>query len=132
MGREVRELVLRLAQENRRWGCRRIAGGLNGLGFAVCATTVRKLLRQAGLGPAGDRPGLSWREFLRARAASIVACDFFTVESAFLRRYYVLFSLSTPAAASGSRAARRTPRAPGSRSRRATSASHSHNGRSAS
>jgi hypothetical protein len=35
--------------------------------------------------------GPSWREFLRRQAASIVACDFFTVETAFLRRYYVLF-----------------------------------------
>jgi putative transposase len=45
----------------------------------------------AGLGPAPRRSGPTWRGFLRAQAASIVACDFFTVETAFLRRYYVLF-----------------------------------------
>jgi putative transposase len=83
--------VLRLARENRRWGYQRIAGELRGLGFAVSATTVRKLLQQAGLGPAGERAGLSWREFLQAQAQSIIAVDFFTVETVWLQRLYVLF-----------------------------------------
>jgi putative transposase len=48
--------------------------------------TVRRLLAHAGLGPAPRRSGPSWRELLRAQAASIVASDFFTVETAFLRR----------------------------------------------
>jgi putative transposase len=91
IGREIRELVLRLARGNSRWGYKRIAGELNGLGLAVSATTVRKLLRQAGLGPAGERAGLSWREFLRAQAQSMLAVDFFTVETVSLRRLYVLF-----------------------------------------
>jgi putative transposase len=91
IGREIRELVLRLARENRRWGYERIAGELNGLGLGVSATTVRKLLRQAGLGPAGERAGLSWREFLRAQAHGMLAVDFFTVEAISLRRLYVLF-----------------------------------------
>jgi putative transposase len=89
--REIRELVLRLARENPRWGYQRIAGELQGLGFAASATTVRKLLRQAGLGPAGERAGLSWREFLRAQAHRMIAVDFFTVETVCLRRIYVLF-----------------------------------------
>jgi len=88
---ETRELVLRLARENQRWGYQRIAGELAKLGFSVSPSTVRRLLACAGLGPAPRRSGPSWREFLRAQAASIVACDFFTVETAFLRRYYVLF-----------------------------------------
>jgi putative transposase len=66
IGGEIRELVLRFARENPRWGYQRIAGELRGLGFAVSATTVRNLLREAGLGPAVERAGLSWREFLRA------------------------------------------------------------------
>jgi putative transposase len=74
-----------------RWGYKRIAGELNGLGLAVSATTVRKLLRQAGLGPAGERAGLSWREFLRAQAQSMLAVDFFTVETIALQRLCVLF-----------------------------------------
>jgi hypothetical protein len=66
IGGEIRVLVLRLARENPRWGYQRIAGELHGLGLAVSATTVRKILRQAGLGPVGERAGLSWRAFLRA------------------------------------------------------------------
>lgn len=91
IGGEIRELVLRLARENPRWGYQRIAGELNGLGISVSATTVRKILRQAGLGPAGERSGLSWRAFLRAQAASMLAVDFFTVETISLKRLYVLF-----------------------------------------
>jgi putative transposase len=53
-------------------------------------TSIRRLLAQAKLEPAPRRSGPSWREFLRAQAASVVACDFFTVESIFLLRYYVL------------------------------------------
>jgi putative transposase len=83
--------VLRLARENPRWGYQRIVGELRGLGLTVSATTVRKLLRQAGLGPAGERSGLSWREFLRAQAHSMLAVDVFTVETVSLRRLYVLF-----------------------------------------
>jgi putative transposase len=86
-----RELILRLARENPRWGYQRIAGELDKLGLSVSPSTVRRLLARAGLGPAPRRSGPSWREFLRAQAANVVACDFFTVETALLRRYYVLF-----------------------------------------
>jgi putative transposase len=91
IGGEIRELVLRFARENRRWGYQRIAGELRGLGFAISATTVRNLLREAGLGPAGARGGLSWREFLQAQAQTMIAADFFTVETVWLQRLYVLF-----------------------------------------
>jgi putative transposase len=67
---EIRELVLRLARENPRWGYQRIVGELRGLGFALSATMVRNLLREAGLGPAGERAGLSWREFHRTSSRS--------------------------------------------------------------
>jgi putative transposase len=91
---EVGALVLRLARENPRWGHRRISGELAKLGFGASPSTVRRLLARAGLGPAPRRSGPGWREFLRAQAASIVACDFFTVESVLLRRYYVLFFIA--------------------------------------
>jgi putative transposase len=109
MPSDMRVLVLRLARENPRWGHRRISGELGRLGLRVSPSTVRRLLARAGLGPAPRRSGPGWREFLRAQAASIAACDFFTVES-------VLFaapSSPTPAGASGWPAARLTPPAPG-------------------
>jgi transposase InsO family protein len=90
IGGEISVLVLRLARENPRWGYQRIVGELHGLGITVSATTVRKILRLAGLGPAGQRAGLSWRAFLRAQAKSMLAVDFFTVETVSLQRLYVL------------------------------------------
>jgi putative transposase len=87
-------LVLRLARENPRWGHRRICGEFAKLGFGVSPTSIRCLLAQARLGPAPRRSGPTWREFLRMQAASIIACDFFTVETAFLRRYYALFFIA--------------------------------------
>src|SRR5205823_3981542 len=64
---------------------------LGSLGLHVAATTVRKILHEAGLGPAGKRAGLSSREFIRGQAASMLACDFFTVDTVFSTRLYVLF-----------------------------------------
>jgi putative transposase len=87
---EIRDLVLRLAREKPRWGYQRIVGELRGLGLTVSPTLVRNLLRQAGLAPVGERVGLSWREFLRAQAHSMLAVDFFTVETIRLQRLYVL------------------------------------------
>ena len=89
--RRVRELVLRLAGENPGWGYPRIAGELLKLGGQVSPSTVWRLLLAAGLKPAPRRGGPNWREFLRQQAASVLACDFFTVETVALRRSYVLF-----------------------------------------
>ena len=89
--REIRAPILRLARENPRWGYRRITGELIGLGIQVSPTSVRNILLGAGVGPAGQRGGISWREFICGQAQSIIACDFFTVDTITLRRIYVLF-----------------------------------------
>jgi len=89
--RNVRALIVRFARENPRWGYQRIVGELKGLGAIVSATTVKKILREEQLGPAGKRPGPTWREFLRTQAASVRAVDFFTVDTVWLQRLYVLF-----------------------------------------
>jgi putative transposase len=60
----------------------------------VSATTVRTVLLEGGLRPAPERSHLSWRAFLRAEAASVLACDFVAVETAFLQRVYVVFFIS--------------------------------------
>jgi putative transposase len=91
MRRETRDLVLRLARENPRWGYPRMVGELKGLGITVSATTARAWLRVAGLGPAGKRRETTWREFVRAHRQSMLAVDFFTVETICLQRLYVLF-----------------------------------------
>jgi putative transposase len=90
----VQALVLRLARENPAWGYRRIVGELQSLGICVSATSVRAILVRHGLPPAPQRDGLSWRDFLRQHAATTLACDFFTVETAWLKRIYVLFFIS--------------------------------------
>ena len=91
MRREIRDLVLRLARDNPRWGYQRIVGELKGLGIPVSATTVRIWLRAAGLGPSRTRGGITWREFVRTHRHSLLAVDFFTVETLWLQRLYVLF-----------------------------------------
>jgi len=91
VGDEVREVVLRLASENPRWGYLRIVGELRYLGIRISASTVQRILRHAGIGPAPRRSGPTWSTFLRAQAHGVLACDFFTVETVWLRRLYVLF-----------------------------------------
>src|SRR5262249_54614913 len=66
--RSLRGLIVRLAEENPRWGYKRIVGELKGLGVGVSATSVRKVLLEAGLQPAPERGRSSWRMFLRAQA----------------------------------------------------------------
>jgi transposase InsO family protein len=89
--RGITELVLRLARENPTWGYRRIQGELLGLGIRIAPSTVWAMLRRQGIEPAPRRADLSWSQFLRTQASAIVACDFLTVDTVWLRRLYVLF-----------------------------------------
>jgi hypothetical protein len=88
---ELRALIVRMGTENPRWGYQRIKDELAGLGIAVSASSVRRVLRANGLDPAPRRQATTWRSFLRQQAAGIVAWDFFTVDIVWLTRYYVLF-----------------------------------------
>ena len=72
-------------------GCVRIKGELAKLGIRVSASAIRALLRRHGLGPAPRRGGPTWAEFLRNQARGILATDFFTVETIWLRTLYVSF-----------------------------------------
>ena len=111
------DLVIRFARENPAWGHRRIHGELIGLGYQVAPATVWNILRncrrmvapvarawvapatvwnilrKAGLDPTPRRGGPSWREFCRGQATTMLACDFFTVDTVLLRRIYVFFVL---------------------------------------
>lgn len=87
---ECRSLIVRMARENPRWGYPRIRGELIKLGHTVAATTIRSILLRTGIPPSGRRIGLSWKQFLAAHAETLVAADFFTVDTVFFKRLYVL------------------------------------------
>jgi transposase InsO family protein len=87
----MRALVLEMARDNPGWGYRRIQGELAGLGYMVAPSTVWQILKDAGIDPAPRRAGQGWRAFLAGQAKTILAADFFHVDTVFLRRLYVLF-----------------------------------------
>ena len=84
-------MVIRLARENPTWGYRRIHRELSVLGIDLAPASVWNFLQRHGIEPSPERTGPTWGEFLRAQATTMLACDFFTVDTVLLRRLYVLF-----------------------------------------
>ena len=90
---EISDLVVRMAEENRSWGYRRIQGAIANLGHILAHTTIANILKRHGIEPAPERNRkTTWKEFLYWD--QIVATDFFTVEvwtCVGLTRFVVLF-----------------------------------------
>ena len=86
-------MILRLARENPRWGYSRLHGELVKLGYSVGRSTIRDVLKRQQIPPAPERKrrGSTWHQFLTRHRQTIVACDFFTCETLFLKTIYVLF-----------------------------------------
>src|SRR3954453_7716189 len=92
---ELEALILRLATENPRWGYGRLQGELAKLGPPAAASTVRDVLKRRHVPPAPQRGrrASTWRQFLAQHRDAVLACDFFTVETLFLKTIHVLFFL---------------------------------------
>ncbi len=92
---ELEALIVRLARENPAWGYSKLHGELLKLGYEVGRSTIRAVLRRRHVPPAPHRSqgGSGWRTFLSHYQDQMLACDFFTVETAWLKTLYVLFFL---------------------------------------
>ena len=92
---EIEALIVRMAEESRDWGYRRIQGALSNLGHAIARSTIADILKRHGIEPAPERNRkTTWKEFLTRHWELIVAADFFTVEvwtRRGLQRFVVLF-----------------------------------------
>jgi putative transposase len=94
--KEIRRLIVRMAEENPSWGYARIQGQLKHLNHRVARSTIAKTLKEHGIKPSPDRP-MIWRTFVRSHAHMIAAADFFTTEvwtARGLVRYFTLFGES--------------------------------------
>ncbi len=90
--KEIRELIVRMAEENPSWGYARIQGALKHLDHRVARSTIAKVLKEHGIHSSPDRP-MSWRTFVRSHAHLIAAADFFTTEVWTARGLVTYFTL---------------------------------------
>jgi len=89
---ELKDLIVRLAEENLGWGYGKIEGELIKLGFDVCDTTVSNVLKANGILPAPVRAGsIGWRTLMSHYKDQLLACDFFTIETIWLKTVYCFF-----------------------------------------
>jgi putative transposase len=84
-------IICRLAHENPTWGYRRIHGELARMGVVLAPSSVWTILQRNDIDPSPMRSGPTWAEFLGSQASSMLACDFFSVDTVLLKRLYVLF-----------------------------------------
>ncbi len=97
IGSDLADLIVRLPNGHPRWGDGKLEGEPDArwakLGYNIGRSTVRDVLKRNNVPPAPHRShgGRSWRTFLRHYKDEILACDFFTVETAWLKTLYVLF-----------------------------------------
>ena len=95
LDKEIEQLVVQFAKDNRSWGYDRIVGALKNVGYTVSDQTVGNILKRHGLPPALERKKTTtWREFIRSHWDLLVATDFFTTEvwtRSGLVTYYILF-----------------------------------------
>ena len=89
---ELEALIVQLALENPRWGYKKLVGELGKLGYRMGRSTVRDVLKHHHILPAPERRcNRNWRTFVRSHQAQLLATDFFTVETIWLKTVYVLF-----------------------------------------
>jgi hypothetical protein len=92
---EIEVSVVRIAEENREWGYRRIQGAMSNLGHKLARSTIADIMERHGIEPAPERSRkTTWKEFLARHWELIVAADFFTVEvwtRRGLQRFVILF-----------------------------------------
>src|SRR4030066_66194 len=92
MDRELESLIMRLVRENPRWGYGKIEGELLKLGYEASRTAIRNVLKRHSIVPSPVRSGsIGWRRLMTHYKDQILACDFFTVETIWLKTIYVLF-----------------------------------------
>jgi hypothetical protein len=84
-------VILRPAKENPTWGYRRIHGELATMSVRLAPASVWAILRRHGIEPTPRRSGPTWAQFLQAQATTMLAYDFFTVDTVLLRLLYMLF-----------------------------------------
>jgi len=89
---DVKNLILRMKNENILWGIKRIQGELLKLDISLDKKTISSILkdfRRKGK----IKSSLTWKKFIKAHLESLFACDFFTVDTLFGKRFYVFFIL---------------------------------------